>query len=77
MESSSSAGGGRRLSGVSIDQAAQVTRCSSCRGEIWWGTTQAGRRNPFDVTRSDEGIAERTDITLFSTCPQARSWSKR
>jgi hypothetical protein len=63
---------GRVLEGVTPDAAAPISHCRSCSAPIWWGTTAAGRRNPFDVI---DGV--RTAISHFSTCPQANSWSKR
>jgi hypothetical protein len=63
---------GRALDGVAVDKTAPVQRCRSCGALVWWGTTKAGKSNPFDVV---DGA--RTAVTHFSTCPQARQWSKR
>jgi hypothetical protein len=63
---------GRVLPGVDIDATAPVTQCRSCGALIWWGRTAAGKRCCFDVV---DGA--RTAITHFSTCPDARGWSKR
>lgn len=63
---------GRVLDGVTIDETAFISHCRSCGAPIWWGKTPAGKRNPFDV----QGDA-RTAVTHFSTCPQAKDWSKR
>lgn len=66
---------GRVLEGVAIDSEAPVVACRSCGAPIWWGKTAAGKRNPFDVHFT--ASVERTAVTHFSTCPQAKSWSKR
>jgi hypothetical protein len=63
---------GRVLADVWIDPSARVEHCRSCGALIWWGKTAAGKSNPFDVV---DGA--RTAVTHFSTCPQAREWSKR
>lgn len=62
----------RALDGVRIDPKAPVRHCGTCGGTIWWGFTRAGRRNPFDVVDG-----QRTAVTHFSTCAQAREWSRR
>ena len=71
---------GRVLHGVEIPEDAPIQRCRSCGAPIWWGVTAGGRRCPFDVhlaeTSWTRGAAERTAITHFSTCPDARGWSK-
>ena len=63
---------GRVLEGVEIDSGARIEHCRSCGALIWWGKTAKGKANPFDVV---DGA--RTNITHFSTCPQAGQWSKR
>lgn len=67
----------RILEGVEIDETARIQRCNSCGAEIWFGLTAAKKRNPFNVRRSDDGTPIRTAETHFSTCPQARSWTRR
>jgi hypothetical protein len=59
------------LNDVVIDETARVEHCRSCGALIWWGKTRAGRSNPFDVV---DGA--RTNITHFSTCPDANKWGK-
>jgi hypothetical protein len=63
---------GRVIPGVEIDTGARVQHCRSCGALIWWGKTPVGKLCPFDVV---DGA--RTAVTHFSTCPQARDWSKR
>ena len=61
----------RVLEGVVIDESARVARCKVCGALIWWGTTAAGKRNPFDI---QDGT--RTAVTHFSTCPEVRQFEK-
>jgi hypothetical protein len=63
---------GRVLDGVVIDTRARVEHCRSCGAQIWWGRTKAGRACPFDIVDG-----RHTAITHFSSCPNARSHSKR
>jgi hypothetical protein len=63
---------GRALEGVEIDQSARVQACRSCGKPIWWGKTAAGKACCFDVYGR-----ERTAITHFSTCPDAKLWTKK
>jgi hypothetical protein len=63
---------GRELRDIHVDEHARIEYCRSCGAAVWWGRTAAGKPNPFDVV---EG--RRTAVTHFSTCPQARQWSKR
>jgi hypothetical protein len=63
---------GRELAGVVIDANAPKTFCRSCGAIVWWGRTAAGKRCPFDVV---DGA--RTAITHFSTCPEAKQWTRR
>lgn len=49
-----------------------VTRCRSCDAPIVWGLTRSGKRCPFDVVDG-----RRTETSHFTTCPQAKTWSKR
>lgn len=62
----------RVLEGVEIDETARIENCRTCKALIWWGKTKSGRSNPFDVV---DGA--RTAVTHFSTCRDAKSWSKR
>jgi hypothetical protein len=63
---------GRVLPNVEIDEDARIERCRSCQARVWWGKTAAGKSNPFDVVDG-----KRTAVTHFSTCRDARDWSKR
>lgn len=57
---------------VEVDPHAPLERCRSCGQWVWWGKTARGKANPFDVTN---GV--RTKVTHFSTCPDAKAWSKK
>jgi hypothetical protein len=57
---------------VEIDPTARIEHCRSCGAAVWWGKTAGGKWNPFDV---QDG--ERTRVTHFSTCPDAKRWSKK
>jgi hypothetical protein len=63
---------GRVLKDIAINQQARVEHCRSCGALIWWGSTRKGKSNPFDVI---DGV--RTAVTHFSTCRDARQWSRR
>lgn len=63
---------GRVLNGVAIDASAVIQHCRSCGALVWWGKTGKGKPCPFDVV---DGA--RTAISHFSTCPDAKQWSKR
>lgn len=52
---------------------AAVTTCRSCNAPVYWGFTARGKRCPFNV--GEDGVA--TEISHFTTCPQAGRWSKR
>lgn len=49
-----------------------VERCRSCHKSIYWGVTNSGKHCPYDVT--DDG--EATEVSHFTTCPDAGQWSK-
>jgi len=51
---------------------ASVTQCRSCRALIYWGFTASGKSCPFNV---EDGAP--TTISHFTTCPHAKTWSKR
>ena len=44
----------------------QQTRCRSCNAVVTWGTTDRGKRAPFDA----DGTSH------FATCPDRRVWRK-
>jgi len=46
--------------------------CRSCGALIWWGLSKAGKPCPFNVVDG-----ERTEVSHFTTCPDASRWSKR
>lgn len=64
---------GRVLPGVSVPPSVTIAYCRSCGKPIWWGRTRADKNCPFDVAQNGQP----TMVTHFSTCPQARRWSKR
>ena len=63
---------GRVLAGVEIDAKARIEHCRSCGAPVWWGRTAKGKACPLDVQSG-----ERTAVSHFSTCPQAKDWTKR
>ena len=54
-----------------VNDSARIQACGSCGRAIWWGKTTNNKRNPYDV----EGTM-RTAISHFTTCPDAKQWSK-
>ena len=63
---------GRELPDIYVDEHARIEACRSCGAPVWWGKPARGKANPFAVV---DGV--RTAVTHFSTCPDARDWSKR
>lgn len=49
-----------------------IERCRSCGAAIVWGKTAKGKPCPFDVV----GMRV-TDVSHFTTCPQAKQWSRQ
>ena len=52
--------------------------CRSCRKQVWWITTQTGRRLPIDC-RTEHGILPRDThdgrgVAHSATCPDAKTW---
>lgn len=47
--------------------AGDVGRCRSCRAEVMWVTTAAGKRMPID----------RDGTSHFATCPDAKDWRRK
>jgi len=56
---------------IAINPNARIVSCRSCGQAIWWGKTVNAKRNPYDVVDG-----QRTAISHFTTCPDARQWSK-
>lgn len=56
------------------DAKPPVERCRSCQAPVWWGLTKNGKRCPFDY---DLVTGQPTETSHFTTCPQARTWTKR
>lgn len=46
--------------------------CKSCGREIVWGTTEAGKRCPYDADECGHATA----VSHFTTCPNAKQHSK-
>lgn len=49
-----------------------VMPCRSCGQSVYWGFTAKGKRCPYDVVDG-----EATTVSHFTTCPDAKQWSKR
>lgn len=47
--------------------AGNTGNCRSCRAEVMWVTTAAGKRMPID----------RDGKSHFATCPQADDWRRK
>lgn len=50
-----------------------MARCRACGQPIEFRRTAAGKLAPFEVGRD----GSRTDINHFTTCPEAKSFSKK
>jgi len=57
--------------------------CRSCHKSVFWCRTEAGKSMPFDCHPEPiEVLADGREIVKasdshFSTCPQARAWSRK
>ena len=49
-----------------------VDPCRSCAAPVYWSTTDAGKLCPFNVVDG-----EPTRVSHFTTCPEARNWTKK
>lgn len=52
----------------------RITRCRSCRAQIIWFKTEAGRNMPVDadtVEPEDDEYEPPRHVSHFSTCPNA------
>lgn len=52
----------------------RITRCRSCRAQIIWFKTPAGKNMPVDadtVEPEDEELDLERHVSHFRTCPQA------
>ncbi len=52
----------------------RITRCRSCRAQIIWFKTEAGKNMPVDadtVEPDDDELDLSRHISHFATCPQA------
>jgi len=48
-----------------------TTTCRSCHAPIAWGESATGKRTPYDVVDGHP-----TTISHFTTCPDAKTWSR-
>lgn len=55
-----------------VPQHVPIEQCRSCGAAIWWAKTKNGKSCPYDVI---DGVA--TDTSHFSTCRDARQWTRR
>ncbi len=49
-----------------------MEHCRSCGAPVMWGKTKSGKWCPFDVQNG-----EKTEVSHFTTCPDASKWSKK
>lgn len=57
----------------------RIVRCRSCRAQIIWFETAAGKKMPVDadtVEPADEELQIGKHISHFATCPESRKWRK-
>ena len=50
-----------------------VSRCRSCGVPIYWARTAAGKLCPYDIDFNNVASTQ----SHFTTCPDARGWTKR
>jgi predicted RNA-binding Zn-ribbon protein involved in translation (DUF1610 family) len=58
----------------------RITRCKSCRAQIIWFRTLAGKNMPVDadtVEPEDDDLDLSRHVSHFSTCPQAGQHRRR
>jgi hypothetical protein len=58
----------------------RIVRCSSCRAQIIWFKTEAGKNMPVDadtVEPEDEELDLTRHKSHFATCPNANQHRKR
>jgi len=57
----------------------RITRCRTCRAQIIWFKTEAGKNMPVDadsVKPEDDELDLSRHVSHFATCPQADSHRK-
>jgi ssDNA-binding Zn-finger/Zn-ribbon topoisomerase 1 len=54
------------------DAPTKIEHCHSCGAAIVWGTTAKGKACPFDLNADGTQGASH-----FTTCPDARGWSRK
>jgi hypothetical protein len=60
-----------------------AVKCRSCGAPIWWGYTKTGKRCPFNVAlkgidrTTEQPVYEMTEISHFTTCKDAKMWTRR
>ena len=48
-----------------------TTTCRSCHAPIAWGDSPSGKRTPYDVVDGHP-----TNVSHFTSCPDAKTWSR-
>jgi hypothetical protein len=57
----------------------RIVRCRSCRAQIIWFTTAAGKKMPVDadtVEPKDDELDLERHVSHFATCNDAEKWRK-
>lgn len=58
----------------------RIDRCNSCRAEIIWLKTPAGKNNPVNaatVLPEDTVFNWERHVSHFATCPDAGAWRRK
>lgn len=67
-------------SGTTEAHERRITRCRSCRAQIVWLKTAAGKNMPVDADtvkpEDDEFDTDEGHISHFATCPERDTWRK-
>ncbi len=54
------------------DATPTIQFCRSCGAPIWWGLTRNGKPCPYDIVDG-----EPTETSHFTTCPDAKAWTRK
>jgi hypothetical protein len=57
-----------------------VYQCRSCKAQIVWLPTKAGKNIPVNLTNyspEDKEFKPNWHVAHFATCPHAKAWRKR
>jgi len=60
-----------------IPDGAAVVRCRSCRAQIVWVRTEAGKVMPLSIATVQERDGVRYALTHFADCPHSKEWSRK